>query len=214
MKNILSSLNESEKKRILEMHNNASKRHYLNEQNTTNEPGDPTQSTVDLSTDYTNLRSALMTYNSTVKSIMGVDPGLFLRSSNKLPSQLLITSGGRQDDSGQGTSGDNFVLRYDIPTGVLKRRVGSNPVKFYTLPLDGNTIGTGPGGIWYFGLSEDLKKKEKKVDQVKAAANVAGAAIASFFSKVQGSVPKNYVVNKTKSYADGTDEYIFGPPTP
>jgi hypothetical protein len=32
MKNILSSLNESEKKRILEMHKNASNRHYLNEQ--------------------------------------------------------------------------------------------------------------------------------------------------------------------------------------
>jgi hypothetical protein len=40
MKNILSSLNESEKKRILEMHKNASNRHYLNEQ--TPDPAAPT----------------------------------------------------------------------------------------------------------------------------------------------------------------------------
>ena len=40
MKNILSSLNESEKKRILEMHYKASNRHYLNEQ--TPDPAVPT----------------------------------------------------------------------------------------------------------------------------------------------------------------------------
>ena len=148
---------------------------------------------------------------------MGVNPGLYLRSSNSKPSQLLITSGQRQDDSGQGTSGDNFVLRYDIPTGVLKRRIGSIPPEFHTLSLDGNTIGTGTGkGIWFFGLSNDLikKKGEKKKEQVKSAANVAGAAIAAFFSKVQTSVPKNYVVNQSRAYADGSAEYIFGPPTP
>jgi hypothetical protein len=43
MKNILSSLNESEKKRILEMHKNASNRHYLMEQGTDDiTPGPPT----------------------------------------------------------------------------------------------------------------------------------------------------------------------------
>ena len=174
-------------------------------------PGDPSQSTVDLSTDYATLKTVLATYNSTFQSIMGTDPGLFLRSANNAPSQLLITSNTRQDDSGQG-AGENYVLKYDIPTSVLKRRVGSSPVKFYTLQLDGSSIGTGPGGIWYFGLTQDLLKKEKKVEQVKAAANVAGAAIATFFSKVQTSVPKNYVVTRSSSYADGTAEYVFGPP--
>lgn len=198
------------------MHYRSSNRQYLVENPTgttqTTTPGDPSQSTVDLSTDYATLKSALVTYNNTVKSIMGVDPGLFLRSSNKAPSQLLITSGGRQDDSGQG--GDNFVLKYDIPTGVLKRRVGSQPPTFYTLKLDGNEIGTGTNkGIWFFGLNTNLMKKEKKVEQVKTAANIAGTAIATFFSKVQSSVPKNYVVNQSKSYADGTAEYVFGPPT-
>jgi len=194
---------------------NESEKHRLIESGST-EPGDPSQSTVDLSTDYATLKSALTTYNSTVKSVMGVDPGLFLRSANEKPSQLLITSGQRQDDGGQ-PGGDNFVLKYDIPSGVLKRRVATKPVSFYTVPLDGNNIGTGKGyGIWFYGLNNDLieKKGEKKKEQVKSAANVAGAAIAAFFSKVQTSVPKNYVVNQSRAYADGSAEYIFGPPTP
>ena len=240
MKHILNNISQEEKQRILEQHSGGRfidtsgfkrllesklgdvkplvmEEAIGNTQTTTAQtttPGDPSQSTVDLSTDYATLYAALTTYNSTVQSIMGVDPGLFLRSSNKAPSQLLITSGKRQDDSGQGMSGDNFVLRYDIPTGVLKRRVGTTPPTFYTLTLDGNEIGTGAGkGIWSYGLNADLMKNAKKVEQVKAAANIAGAAIAAFFSKVQSSVPKNYVVNQSRSYADGTAKYVFGPPT-
>lgn len=232
MKHILNNISQEEKQTILEQHSGGKfidtssfkrlleskignvKPLVMEQVTGTTTPGDPSQSTVDLSTDYATLKSALATYNNTVNSVMGVDPGLFLRSSNKAPSQLLITSGGRQDDSGQGTSGDNFVLRYEIPTGVLKRRVGTKPPTFYTLKLDGNEIGTGANkGIWFFGLNQDLMKKEKKVEQVKAAANVAGAAIAAFFSKVQTSVPKNYVVTNDRAFADGSAEYIFGPPT-
>ena len=231
MKHILNNISQEEKQTILEQHSGGKfidtssfkrllesklgnvKPLVMEQVTGTTTPGDPSQSTVDLSTDYATLKSALATYNNTFNSVMGVDPGLFLRSSNKVPSQLLITSNTRQDDGGQ-PGGDNFVLRYDIPTGVLKRRVGTKPVSFYTVPLDGNNIGTGKGyGIWFFGLNTDLMKKEKKVEQVKAAANIAGAAIATFFSKVQTSVPKNYVVTNDRAFADGSAEYIFGPPT-
>jgi hypothetical protein len=173
------------------------------------DPGDPSQAAVDLSTEYGTLRSALATYNSTFKGITGVDPGLFLRSSNAKPSQLLITSAKRQDDSGQ-SAGDNFVLRYDIPTAVLKRRVGTQPPSFYTLQLDGNSIGTSKGGgIWHYAVPENIKSKEKKVEQIKAAANTAGAAIAEFFKAVQTKVPKNYVVTRNTPGGD----FIFGPAT-
>ena len=231
MKHILNNISQEEKQTIIEQHSGGKfidtssfkrllesklgnvKPLVMEQVTGTTTPGDPSQSTVDLSTDYATLKSALATYNNTVNSVMGVDPGLFLRSSNKAPSQLLITSNTRQDNSGQG-AGDNWVLRYDIPTATLKRRVQANPVQIHTLALDGNTIGTGPGkGIWFFGLNQDLMKKEKKVEQVKSAANVVGAAIAAFFSKVQTSVPKNYVVTNDRAFADGSAEYIFGPPT-
>lgn len=172
------------------------------------DPGDPSQAAIDLSTEYSTLYTALTTYNSTFKSITGVDPGLFLRASNKAPSQLLITSNKRQNDSGQ-SAGDNFVLKYDIPTGVLKRRVGTEPPSFYTMQLDGNSIGTSKGGIWYYAVPENIKSKEKKVEQLKAAANTAGAAIAEFFKAVQTKVPKNYVLTRNTPGQD----FIFGPAT-
>jgi hypothetical protein len=236
MKHILNNILQEDKQRILEQHsggmviNTSSFKRLLESKlgdikllvmegpsgdtptvTTNTTPGDPSQSTVDLSTDYVTLKTALATYNSTFQDIMGVDPGLFLKASSDAPSQILLTSNTRQSQSGQGSSGNNFVLKYDIPTSVLTRRIATNPVKFNTLTLDGNSIGAGGGGIWSYGLTADLMKKDKKVKQVKAAANVVGAALATFFIKVQTSVPKKYVITKDSTY--GHSELVFNPPT-
>lgn len=168
------------------------------------DPGDPSQSTVDLSTEYATLKTALETYNSTVNSIMGVNPGLFFMQSEKSPSELLIIDIYRQDD---GT----FLLKYDIPSGGLTRRLNSNPPKFFKLQLNGDSIGTSGQGIWYFRLSDEQRNKTNKVEKVKAAAKIVGDAIAVFFTAVQTKVPKNYVVTQRSKSNDNTNLLVFGP---
>jgi len=67
MKNILSSLNEFEKRRILEMHYKASNRNYLIEQpitsiGTPKQPEDPSQKSVTITTELTAVDSAIASF--------------------------------------------------------------------------------------------------------------------------------------------------------
>jgi hypothetical protein len=229
MKHILNNISQEEKQRILEQHSGgkfidtSGFKRLLESKlgnvkpllmegptgttqtaatNTT--PGDPSQSTVDLSTEYATLKTALATYNSTVNSIMEVNPGLFFMQSEKSPSELLISDLSRQDDS-------TFLLKYNIPTGVLTRRLNSSPPKFFTLQLNGDSIGTSGQGIWYFRLSDEQRNKANKVEKVKAAAKIVGDAIGAFFTAVQTKVPKNYVVTQRSNSTDTTNLLVFGP---
>jgi hypothetical protein len=172
------------------------------------DPGDPSQSTVDLSADYASLKSALATYNSTIKSITGFDPGLFLRAANKNPTDLLITSATRQTKK----NGDGYHLKWQ-PNNPNKIWVFFPPTEKFsgdelTINLDGKSIGSSSYGLWkYSGVNAN---NEKQVAKVKQAADTLGNAIVQFFNKVQSSVPKNYIITKSRAYDDGTAELIFG----
>jgi hypothetical protein len=202
---------------------NESEKHRLIESGST-EPGDPSQSTVDLSTEFSALNTALKTYNQQFDSIVGVDPGLFLRQSTKVPGDLLFTSNQIQ----RLMSGNGYVLKYNIPTKKLSRYtpeytyktdnggIGKAEAHVYNFSkLDANNIGVSRSvGIWRHPIIGGVNfKKEKQTEKVKAAAITVGQAIFDFLNAfTTKNVPSNYVPIKMQNFADGTSEFILGTP--
>lgn len=214
------------------MHYSASQRQYLTENPTgttptttaqTTTPGDPSQSTVDLSTEYSALKSALDTYNSAFEGITGVNPGLFLRESTKNPGELLITSNQAQRSHG----GNGFVLKYKIPTKQLIRYTPEYTYKgkdggtykaesnVYNMKLDATDIGANrSSGIWRHPITGGVDfKKEKETEKVRSIALTVGQAIVDFFNAfTTKNVPSNYVLTRQQGFDDGSSEFILGPP--
>jgi hypothetical protein len=127
MKNILSSLNESEKKRILEMHYKASNRHYLNEQ--TPDPAAPTTPATATPTKRTD----------TVKSVL-TDTGFYYDPKGPIDVSFNFANGkGRL--SNRGTGPNTGVIGYYCEKGIYLSN--ASPYKWISNPSNhsyGNPI--------------------------------------------------------------------------
>lgn len=138
MKNILSSLNESEKKRILEMHYKASGRHYLNEQ--TPDPAVPTTPAGPPAPGTPTPAAATPTKRTdTVKAVL-TDTGFYYDSTGPIDVSFNFANGkGRL--SNRDTGPNTGVIGYYCEKGIYLSN--ASPYKWISNPSNhsyGNPI--------------------------------------------------------------------------
>jgi len=133
MKNILSSLNESEKKRILEMHYKASNRHYLNEQ--TPDPAAPTTPAGPPAPATPAVPSTKRT--DTVKSVL-TDTGFYYDPKGPIDVSFNFATGkGRL--SNRGTGPNTGVIGYFCEKSIYLNN--GSPYKWISNPSNDQSYG-------------------------------------------------------------------------
>jgi hypothetical protein len=203
MKNILAenllrfgvkNLNESDKKRLIEA-----------------EPGDPSQ-TIDLSAELSEITTALRTYNTAFKEITGVNIILFVDSNNvnNITANDLAANKFIVKLSDKGNMHRKTIIG-EWGTYLNEPYPKISESKLFTLD-QGALMGSDPNiGLWRFGTKkvkfpENQNKRDQFKQKIKAAATVAGEAIAKYYTaliaKTQGK-PAEVV-----STADGTVKII------
>jgi hypothetical protein len=191
------NLNESTKQKLIE--------------SGSTEPGDPSQSTVDLSDDFRNANSALQTYADTYNALTKPEKQdkkpitLSLITDPTDPNNLLITGAGRATaGDAKGKEAQNYIFKYNMPTQTLTRRLYvNNQWTTKTIASNPQNIGSGPDGIWRYGGATS----DKNVQAVKNAADKVGNAVITLFYKIRDTAPKGSV-----EVSRHWDEFKLGTP--